>query len=495
MTTAPRVDDPRAIAQLRALFESVRYTPEAIRAAIGTADDVLSRFGDIPVQLRRLSTGAPLETLIRLFVLNVPVSRKAGDAATGALGATGLARLGLIALDGAEARPLVRIIPHEDVLIVSDPRLSPLGDAPADHVVGVNRPSVTLACLSVRRPVRSALDLGTGGGIQAILTARHAERVVAIDITERALEFAAFNAALNGVRNIELRRGSWFAPVEGERFDLVVSNPPYVISPESQYIYRDGGMRGDSASEQVVRTAPKFLEEGGFAAIMMSWVVADVSQEDQTAPPRRWLEDNGCDAWLLHYRTDDPLTTAANWNEHLAQDPKLYGETVDRWLEYYTTIGAGGIAYGSVVLRRRSGGTNWLREDAMPSGRLTSASDHILRVFAAQDRLQAQPNGDAFLDLKLALVPKHRIIQEGHASGGMLTIDDTGLSLDEGLGFVAQIDRYTASILPRLDGTRTVRQAIGAAAREHDIASDRRDSFTEGARGVLLRMYETGFLE
>ena len=77
----------------------------------------------------------------------------------------------------------------------------------------------------------------------------------------------------------------------------------------------------------------------------------------------------------------------------------------------------------------------------------------------------------------------------------MLTVDDTGLSLDEGLGFVAQIDRYTASILPRLDGTRTVRQAIGAAAREHDIASDRRGSFTEGARGVLLRMYETGFLE
>src|SRR4029077_5460930 len=236
------------------------------------------------------------------------------------------------------------------------------GDAPADHVVGVTRPSVTLACLTVRRPVRSALDLGTGGGIQAILTARHAERVVATDITERALVFGAFNAALNGVTNIEYRRGSWFAPVEGERFDLVLSNPPYVISPESQYIYRDSGMRGDSASEQVVRTAPKFLEEGGYAAIMMSWVVAEPAEADQTASPRRWLEDNGCDAWLLHYRTDDPLTTAANWNEHLAQDPTRYGETVDRWVAYYRSIGAGGIAFGSVVLRRRSGGTNWLRE-------------------------------------------------------------------------------------------------------------------------------------
>jgi hypothetical protein len=495
MTTVPRVDDPRAIAQLRALFESAGYTPENIRAAIGTGDDILSRYGDIPIQLRRLSTGAPIEALIRLFVLNVSVARGPVDAATGELGASGLARLGVVALDGAEVRPLVRIIPHEDVLIASDTRLSPLGDAPADHVVGVNRPSVTLACLTVRRPVRSALDLGTGGGIQAILTARHATQVVATDITERALTFGAFNAALNGVSNIEFRRGSWFAPVEGERFDLVLSNPPYVISPESQYIYRDSGMRGDSASEQVVRTTPKFLAEGGYAAIMMSWVVADPAAADQTASPRRWLEDNGCDAWLLHYRTDDPLTTAANWNEHLAQDPKLYGEAVDRWVAYYRSIGAGGIAFGSVVLRRRSGGPNWLREDVMPAGRVTSASDHILRVFATQDRLRALADEDAFLDLKLALAPKHRIVQEGRAAGGVLVIEDSGLSLGEGLGFVAQVDRYTASIVPRLDGTRTLRQAIAAAAREHDIPADRSRAFVEGAAGVLRRMYETGFLE
>ena len=131
----------------------------------------------------------------------------------------------------------------------------------------------------------------------------------------------------------------------------------------------------------------------------------------------------------------------------------------------------------------------------MPAGRLTSASDQILRVFATQDRLGALATDDAFLDLKLALAPKHRIVQEGRATGGVLAIEDTGLSLGEGLGFVAQVDRYTASILPRLDGTRTLRHAIAAAAREHDIPPDRGRAFTEGAAGVLRRMYETGFLE
>ena len=65
----------------------------------------------------------------------------------------------------------------------------------------------------MRRPGEAALDLGTGCGIQALLAAKHAERVVATDVNPRALGFAAFNAALNGIETIELRDGSGFDPV------------------------------------------------------------------------------------------------------------------------------------------------------------------------------------------------------------------------------------------------------------------------------------------
>ena len=78
----------------------------------------------------------------------------------------------------------------------------------------------------MRRPVEHALDVGTGNGIQAIHAARHCSRVVATDVNARALQFAAFNAQLNGFDNIEVREGSFFDPAEGERFDLVISNPP-----------------------------------------------------------------------------------------------------------------------------------------------------------------------------------------------------------------------------------------------------------------------------
>ena len=154
--------------------------------------------------------------------------------------------------------------------------------------------------------------MGTGSGVQAILASRHSDRVVATDLNERALNFAAFNAALNGAENIEFRAGSFFEPVAGQRFKLVTTNPPYVISPESAFLFRDSGLEGDRVSREVVGAAPEHIEEGGFATILASW--AHTPGEDWSEPLRAWLEGSGCDAWLLHHGTSDPLTHASNWN-------------------------------------------------------------------------------------------------------------------------------------------------------------------------------------
>ena len=97
--------------------------------------------------------------------------------------------LGLMGVADGLARGLVRLVPHGDIVLASGPpgsRWDPcrLCRRPASAVV-------TLADLTIRRPVGTALDVGTGCGIQALLAARHAERVVATDINERALVFAA----------------------------------------------------------------------------------------------------------------------------------------------------------------------------------------------------------------------------------------------------------------------------------------------------------------
>ena len=119
-----------------------------------------------------------------------------------------LERLGLLERGGRQVRALVRIVPHDDVLVASDRRLVPGMEARPDHVAGVHGPSLTLSHLTVRRQVETALDVGTGSGVQALLAARHSDRVVATDLNERALEFAAFNAVLNGAENVEVRAGA-----------------------------------------------------------------------------------------------------------------------------------------------------------------------------------------------------------------------------------------------------------------------------------------------
>src|SRR5262249_6027472 len=135
--------------------------------------------------------------------------------------------MGIVTADAESVTPTIEIVPTEQLLIASD-TFRDEATRP-DHVLGLGPPAKVLAALTVRRQVESTLDVGTGNGVQALLAARHSRRVTATDINPRALRIAAFNAALNELPPLDLREGDLFAPVEGETFDLIVCNPPYVI--------------------------------------------------------------------------------------------------------------------------------------------------------------------------------------------------------------------------------------------------------------------------
>jgi hypothetical protein len=313
--------------------------------------------------------------------------------------------------------------------------------------------------------------------------------VLATDINERALEFAAFNAALNGAANIELRAGSFFEPAAGGRFDLVTSNPPYVMSPESAFLFRDSGMDGDSVSRHVVEAAPAHIAEGGFATILVSW--AHAPGEDWSPPLRAWIEGRGCDAWLLHHGTDDPLTHTANWNRnHFADDPAAFDEVLDRWLGYFRRLGIEGIAYGAVILRRRSEGPNWVRTDELAGDRLRPAGGQILRVFEAADYLAAatdtQVLDDAFSLAEASRLEQRVVLEDGDWARAEATLD-----LEEGLGFHATLDAGTAELLASLDGRRPLRAVVDALAARQEVD---RDALARDALGPVRGMLGAGFL-
>jgi hypothetical protein len=484
------LDQPDLVRRLREMLAAAQFTAEKIGDALGTGDEIVSRASEIPVQLRQLERHATLGALVRLFILDLDVPVDQLAPAMAPLTVDDLVQLGIAERRDIMARPLVRIVPHDHLLITSDIRLRSGEPAPADHVPGVHRPSVTLAHLTVRRPVRSFLDLATGCGVEGLLASTHAKRVVATDVNPRAVNFATFNAQLNSAPNIEYRTGSWFDPVGDERFDIITCNPPYVISPASEYVYRDSGMKGDSVSEQLVRSIPPHLEEGGFATIQISWIAEPGAEADGAV--RNWVQGSGCDAWLLHYRTDEPLETAAVWNQTESGDPEKYGKLIDTWLAYYRELGIRGIAYGSLLLRRRAG-TNWFRTDVLPAGRLKPASDHILRVFAAHDLLSGPMESEPLLDDRLRVVPTATVEQRVRFHHGAPRVESMMLMLDEGVGFQAGMDASVLQLLTRLDGRRTLREALADGAESDGVGDV--DGYTRAGLPVVRRMFELGFIE
>jgi hypothetical protein len=484
----PSAEDGDALDALREALESAEFTVEHIEEHLG-AGELSLRAIDTAVHLRRLGDD-PFGTLARLFLLGAPVDPDRLTAALAPLEITRLADTGLLRQEGAMVSAAARVAPHGNYYIASD--RSDVADAAFDLVPGIQAPSVTLAKLAVRRNGGRALDLGTGCGIQALLAAKHSDHVVATDVNPRALGFARFNARLNRIDTIDFRLGDVFEPVAGERFDLIVANPPYVVSPEASYAYRDSGMPADELCRRIIAEAPAFLTDNGFAHVLVSW--AHASADEWAEPLRDWVDEGGCDAWLLHYRTNDPVTHAASWLRPLGeQDVPAYEAAVDRWTDHLRRLGIEAIGYGAIVLRRRPSGEPWVREDPLPLDRLEPASDHTLRVFAGQDLLERVSDSE-LLEARLVLTPHHRLDQHLEAAEGGFAVKSQTLVLTDGLCFTVGVDRHTASLMPHLDG-RPLHEALADAATTFELEERERTAYASAALPVVRRLLALGFLE
>ena len=157
-------------------------------------------------------------------------------------------------------------------------------------------------------------------------------------------------------------------------------------------------------SELLARGLPGLLEPGGFATLMASWAQAG---DDPAVRPREWLDRSGCDTWILHTTTDDPLSNAAAWTRDAVEGPEEVGVALDRWTAYYRELGIEALAYGALVLRRGA---------SLPPRALEPASSHLLRMFAGVDAATAGP--DALLGRPLAVAPAARFEQVVSPSDG-----------------------------------------------------------------------------
>lgn len=445
----------RTLPQLRAVLDAAGYKEPTVEAALQQPVWQLD-----PVVASRRLLGSRRDTLIRLLLLSAPVSAAEVRSALAPLSLDRLLRAGLLSRRGATIKARVRLVPYDGLILACDLQPADPTRMPADYVDGATPPARLLAALTVRRPIKTALDLGTGGGVQALLAARHSRRVVAVDVNPRALRYTAFNARLNALPNIECRQGSLFGPVVGERFDLIVANPPFVISPEATLTLRDGGWPGDRFCRELVEEAPRYLTDGGWAVMLVNWI--HTKHDAWWVPLRRWVEGEGFDAWLLRYRTEDSLDYAAMWNVMMrAGGPARYGRAIDRWRVYYRRLGIRAIGTGAILLRCRSAPRHWLRGDDFPNEITQAVGNQILRTVQAQDFLAGLADNRALLTQRFSLVARHRLEQRVGSRGPHRAV----LRLEAPLAFSVEVSPVVLELLRRLDGHCRLEAAIAELAR------------------------------
>ena len=539
----PPAATPEQAASLRADLADSGWGVEAVAALLGeAADAALRREIRLPA-LRAvraaLAAGpipSPVAVLTALFMLGEPVPATALDAALPRTAAAGAVAIGLVGEPDETGcvRALVDLRPHEAVDDAGEVRwwvASDLGElvtgralAP-DHVLGVGGAGLTLAGLTPRTPVRAALDLGCGCGIQTLYLLRHAEHVVATDISARALAFTAFNAALAGVRvtgapgtpgaldvasgsdsapdtasgagRLELLHGSLLEPVAGRRFDLIASNPPFVLTPPA---VREAGLplmeyrdAGGPILPGLVAGLGEHLEPGASAVMLGNWEHRGTSSwRDAVAA---WLPDE-LDAWILERELQDPVEYATMWLRDGGltpeRDPRAFDAALEAWIDDFEARDVRGVGFGYLIVHRpQSSREPWrLLEEVTTSGQGV-LGPHVAEVLEVHERL-AGLDDEAVADLRPLLAPD--VTEERHLIPGAAEPTVILLRQGGGLGRTLQASTAVAALAGVADGELSVGQVASAVAALSELnavdAAALRAEMVEAARHLLT----TGFL-
>lgn len=294
---------------------------------------------------------------------------------------------GLVTVTGDQVQAAVQLRCYQGLVVAFDFHRRGGAALAPDYVMGISASSITLAGLTIRRPSRATLDLGTGSGFQAFVASRHSDRVVATDRNPRAVEMATFNARVNGLSHVDCRLDDLFEPVEGETFDMIVSNPPFIISPDNIFLFLHSGMTGDEVCRTIAREAPALLSEDGYCQFLANWTV--VSGEDWRDRLAGWFDGTSCDALVLRRGSTAPDEYAAIWIESEEGGDRI-DESFDAWMAYYDGMDVQAIDSGLITMRRSaSSATPWFRAEDTPETMTFPAGRDVHRRFEAEDFLAA----------------------------------------------------------------------------------------------------------
>ena len=332
--------------------------------------------------LRRVSDAAARAA--RLLMFEDSISARAACDTLGLAVAARLLQAGLLVSgpDGAVRSPFHLCIAGRIYVFCDD--LAHGGDA----AMGTGETTLDLCRAAYpSTPVSRALEIGCGAGTIALVLSQKSERVVATDINPRALALGRINAAMNGIGNVEFRAGDAFNPVENDRFDLIVSQPPFVARPRgaraATYLY--GGERGDELPRQLLAKICSHLAPSGRAVLFIQW------PGDGAGAPEGWLRDAiGCaDARILVLRypaMDADYHCAMYAAAEAARGSGILDERVAVWRDHLESLGIRKLESTLIAIQRDPEDPVWTAAMDVPQ----EAADQV--TSASLDQLIANHN-------------------------------------------------------------------------------------------------------
>ncbi len=467
------------------------WTVDAVSRLVGDrAVRALDREQIVPARLAARRDDSPVALLTRLFSLGDSLTRAQAERALPTLGVERAQECGLVAATGAgdamrvtsavDLRPYTYTDAEGDHTwwvasdlgeIVTDSRLSD------DHVLGIGGASATLASATTRSRVGRVLDLGTGCGIQALHAAQHADVVVATDISRRALAFAEFNRLLNAPPgDWQFRHGSLLEPVAGETFDLVVSNPPFVITPPGapSFEYRDGGLQGDGITRALMSDIGTVLAPGGMAHMLGNWEIHE--GQDWRARIGQWLDQAPVplDAWIIQRDVLDAAEYAETWLRDAGVVPErdrlAFDAAYEAYLADFAARDVEAVGFGIVTLRRPAHGTVTLRRLEEHEGAMAQPlGPHIAEVLVAHDWLVSRSD-DEVLAERWTVAPD--VTKETYGAPTLPDPEHILIRQGGGLGRAVKADTALAGFVSTCDGELTGAQIATALAALLDVDAD-----------------------
>lgn len=484
----------KQFAELREYFLRTGFAEGALRERLdvppGRELDLAGLSVRPPVKPK---VGDSLDALIYLFVLGEPLPTAEAKSLFPPTVWEALCHTGLVlpyTVDTNRCVASVALYPIRDLFIASD-RWSNPDHSPRPMFADIVYPALTKSAkqflnYTSYEPCEDFLELCAGTAPAALLAARTAKNVWATDIAERSLDFAKFNAALNGIHNVTFALGDLFQPVEGRTFDRIAAHPPYVPVLKPAEIFYGGGEVGEEITKRIIAELPPKLKPGGrFYCRTLGTERPSQSFEKRI---REWLGERQPEFDVALFILQNLEARQFALEETLNRNGGK--EEFAQWEKLFTKNAVHELVIGVIVIQRFTGQRPAFTIRRTIRNVTSSAALEWAMFWEAEMHMPGA--ADRLLKTKPLATPGVEILVRHALRDGEISPVDFTLSTELPFATDCKVQPWMAALLPRCDGKTSIAELFEMAKQNEWIVPD---TPPEEYCRLLATLISGGFLQ